>query len=106
MRPGPDNVCREEWAARRPHPRLGRRHRSRRRPGPPVGVGPDGQGITPPPAARAARHLPPQNVRVGTRKKSTAMISRACVARNARHIGEGRGDVRCMYLATVSSATV
>ena len=25
--------------------------------------------------------------------------------RKARHVGEGRGDVRCMYLATVSSAT-
>ena len=23
----------------------------------------------------------------------------------ARHVGDGRGDVRCMYLATVSSAT-
>ena len=26
--------------------------------------------------------------------------------RKARHVGEGRGDVRRMYLATVSSATV
>ena len=46
-----------------------------------------------------------RKVRVGTRKKSTATISRACAARKARHVGDGQGDVRCMYLATVSSAT-
>jgi hypothetical protein len=38
-------------------------------------------------------------------KKSAATISRACATRNARHEGEGRGKVRCMYLLTVSSAT-
>jgi hypothetical protein len=29
----------------------------------------------------------------------------ACAVRKAHHVGDGRGDVRCMYLATVSSAT-
>ena len=46
-----------------------------------------------------------RKVRVGTTKKSMATMSRACAARKARHVGDGRGDVRCMYLATVSSAT-
>ena len=41
----------------------------------------------------------------GTTKKSMATMSRACAVRKARHVGDGRGDVRCMYLATVSSAT-
>ena len=40
-----------------------------------------------------------------TRKKSTATISRAWVVRNVRHVGDGRGAVRCMYLATANSAT-
>src|SRR5262245_25362419 len=31
--------------------------------------------------------------------------SRRCAARRTRHEGEGRGNARCMYLATVSSAT-
>ena len=38
-------------------------------------------------------------------KKSIATSSWACAVRKARHVGDGRGDGRCMYLATVSSAT-
>ena len=38
-------------------------------------------------------------------KKSMATSSRACAVRKARHVGDGRGDVRRMYLAMVSSAT-
>ena len=38
-------------------------------------------------------------------KKSMATSSRACAVRKVRHVGDGRGDVRRMYLAMVSSAT-
>jgi len=38
-----------------------------------------------------------RKVRVGTRKKSTATISRACAARKPRHVKEGRGAIRRMY---------
>ena len=38
-------------------------------------------------------------------KKSMATSSRACAVRKVRHVGYGRGDSRCMYLAMVSSAT-
>jgi hypothetical protein len=43
--------------------------------------------------------------RVGTTKKSTATMSRICASRKVRHVGDGRGEGRRMYLATVSPAT-
>jgi hypothetical protein len=43
---------------------------------------------------------------VGTTKKSMATSSRACAVRKVRQVGDGRGDVRCMYLATVSGDLV
>jgi TIR domain len=47
-----------------------------------------------------------RKVRGGTRKKSTATVSRRCAWRKARQVGDGQGEVRrCMYFATVSSAT-
>ena len=46
-----------------------------------------------------------RKVRVGTTKKSMATMSRACAIRKARQVGEGCGEARRMYLATVSSAT-
>jgi hypothetical protein len=46
-----------------------------------------------------------RKVSVGTTKKSTATTSRRCASRKVRHVGDGRGEGRCMYLATVSSAS-
>ena len=40
-----------------------------------------------------------------TTKKSTATMSRICASRKVRHVEDGRGDGRRMYLATVSPAT-
>jgi hypothetical protein len=42
---------------------------------------------------------------VRTTKKSTATISSICASRKVRHVEDGRGEGRRMYLATVSSAT-
>jgi hypothetical protein len=41
----------------------------------------------------------------GDNEKSTATTSRICASRKARHVADGRGEGRRMYLATVSSAT-
>ena len=41
----------------------------------------------------------------GATKKSTATMSRICASRKARHVADGRGEGRRMYLATVNSAT-
>jgi hypothetical protein len=46
-----------------------------------------------------------RKVSVGTTKKSTATMSWICVSRKVRHVEDGRGEGRRMYLATVSSAT-
>jgi hypothetical protein len=46
-----------------------------------------------------------RKVCVGTTKKSTATMSRICASGKVRHVEDGRGEGRRMYLATVSPAT-
>jgi hypothetical protein len=47
-----------------------------------------------------------RKVSIGTTKKSMATMSWLCSSRKVRHVEEGRGEGRRIYLATVNSATL